>query len=65
MPVLLFHYSNNEIVYRIKEASLDMDDVISDINKILKIKNFSQQDRKDVNIEILIDKIKKRLEKQQ
>ena len=54
--------SNNEIVYRIKEASLDMDDVISDINKILKIKNFSQQDRKDVNIEILIDKIKKRLE---
>jgi len=53
---------NNELVYRIKEASLDMDEVISDINKILQIKNFNQQDRKNVNLKNLINKIKKRLE---
>ena len=52
---------NNEIIYRIKEASLDMDDVISDINKILKIKNFNQQDRQIVEVDALINKIEARL----
>jgi signal transduction histidine kinase len=53
---------NIEIINRIKEASLDMDEVISDINKILEIKNFSQQDRKEINLEDLTLKIEKRLE---
>lgn len=53
---------NTEILDRIKEASLDMDDVISDINKILEIKNFSKQDRKEIDLEELILKIEKRLE---
>jgi signal transduction histidine kinase len=53
---------NVEILDRIKEASLDMDDVISDINKILEIKNFSKQDRKEIDLEELIQKIEKRLE---
>lgn len=53
---------NSEILNRIKEASLDMDNVISDINKILEIKNFSKQDHKEIDLEELILKIEKRLE---
>ena len=52
---------NNEIIDRIKEASLDMDEVISDINKILKIKNFNQQDREVIEVDTLINKIEARL----
>lgn len=54
--------SNSELVKRIKEASLDMDDVISDINKILQIKNYNQQDRKAINLKLLIEKIENRLD---
>lgn len=53
---------NLELIYRIKEASLDMDEVISDINKILQIKNFSKQDRKKIDLRLIIDKIIKRLQ---
>jgi signal transduction histidine kinase len=53
---------NEEIVRRIKEASLDMDEVISDINKILQIKNFNQQDKNKIDLPDLIKKIKNRLE---
>lgn len=53
---------NKEIVDRLKEASIDMDEVIADINKILQIKNFSQQDRVEADLEAIIRKILKRLE---
>jgi signal transduction histidine kinase len=53
---------NEEIVRRIKEASLDMDEVISDINKILQIKNFNQQDKNKIDLPDLIKKLKNRLE---
>ena len=39
-----------------------MDEVIGDINKILQIKNFSKQNRKEIDLELLIDKISKRLD---
>ena len=52
---------NNELISRIKEASIDMDEVISDINKILQIKNFNQQDRELIDIDSLITKIEARL----
>lgn len=52
---------NNELIHRIKEASLDMDEVISDINKILQIKNFNQQDRQLINIDEIVGKIEERL----
>ncbi len=53
---------NEEIVRRIKEASLDMDEVISDINKILQIKNFNQQDKNKIDLTDLVKKIENRLE---
>jgi len=53
---------NVEVVDRLKEASQDMDEVISDINKILQVKNFSEQQRKEINLQQLIDKISRRLE---
>ena len=37
---------NLELIYRIKEASLDMDEVISDINKILQIKTLVSKTEK-------------------
>ncbi len=55
---------SDEILVRIKEASLDMEDVIKDINQILQIKNFSQQDNKEIDLDKLIQKICKRLDRE-
>ena len=53
---------NEELIARIKQASIDMGEVVSDLNNILRIKNFHQVGRSWIDLEVIIGKILKRLQ---